>query len=127
MNQTILAIVVSVILIAGAVMVTSGGSGDVSSVNNVTIANGKQIVEISAKGGYLPRRSTAKAGIPTVLKVNTNGTFDCSIAVRIPSMKISRNLQPSGTEEIDLGSPKEGILQGTCAMGMYPFEIDFKS
>lgn len=98
-----------------------------SPANNVSLSNGQQVVEIKAKGGYLPRVSTAKAGVPTVLKINTNGTFDCSSQVRIPSMNISRSLPPSGITEIALGTLEEGVVQGTCGMGMYPFEINVQS
>ncbi len=95
--------------------------------NNVTIVNGKQIIEINAKGGYFPRISVAKAGIPTIIRFNTNGTFDCSSSVRIPSMNINKLLPQSGTTDIELGNPQIGILQGMCGMGMYPFEVDFQS
>ncbi len=95
--------------------------------NNVSSQDGKQIIVLTAKGGYTPRRSVAKAGIPTVLRVNTNGTFDCSSAIRIPELKLSKNLPPTGETDIDLGTPKAGLFSGTCGMGMYPFEIDFQT
>ncbi|MEP7162573.1 MAG: cupredoxin domain-containing protein [Candidatus Moraniibacteriota bacterium] len=94
---------------------------------NVSIVNGQQVIEITAKGGYLPRVSNAKAGIPTILRFNTKGTFDCSSQVRIPSMKISKSLPSSGTTDIALGELQPGVLNGTCGMGMYPFEIDAQS
>ena len=85
-----------------------------------------QVIEIQAKGGYTPRVSVAKAGVPTILRLNTNGTFDCSSSVRIPSMNIFKSLPQSGTTDIDLGVQKTGTLQGMCGMGMYPFEINFQ-
>lgn len=97
------------------------------SANNVSIVDGKQIVEIKAKGGYSPVKSTAKAGIPTIIRVQTKSTFDCSSLVRIPSMQISEILSANGTKDIDIGTPEAGILRGTCGMGMYPFEINFQS
>jgi plastocyanin domain-containing protein len=129
MKSTIISIVVVIILIVGAFMLVRGGvkSTNDISVNNVSIVNGKQIIEIKAKGGYSPRTSIAKAGIPTILRFNTGGTFDCSSVVRIPSMNISKNLPAAGTTDIDLGSPKLGTLQGVCGMGMYPFQVDFQS
>jgi plastocyanin domain-containing protein len=128
MKLIITSIVGTVLLIAGAVFLTnSGNTQEPASDNNVSIVDGKQIVTIRAKGGYSPRKSTAKAGIPTVLKVETKGTFDCSSSLIIPSMKVFRNLPPSGSTEIDLGSPQIGILEGSCGMGMYPFEINFES
>jgi plastocyanin domain-containing protein len=95
-------------------------------IENVTVVDGRQVIDLTAKGGYSPEQSVAKAGIPTVLRVSTKGTFDCSSAIRIPSMNISKNLPQSGVTEIDLGSPQLGTLQGTCGMGMYPFAIEFK-
>lgn len=94
--------------------------------NNVSIIDGKQIIEIRAKGGYKPAHSVAKAGIHTILRLDTNGTFDCSASVRIPSMDISKNLPMSGTTDIDIGIQKAGVFNGTCGMGMYPFDIKFE-
>lgn len=94
-------------------------------VENVTIASGVQIVEIKAKGGYQPRNSTAKAGIKTILRITTKGTFDCSSAIIIPSLGIDKILPASGTIDIDLGVQPVGVLRGSCGMGMYPFSISF--
>jgi hypothetical protein len=41
-------------------------------------------------------------------------------------MNISELLPNSGSKDIDLGTPKVGTLQGSCGMGMYPFQIDFQ-
>jgi plastocyanin domain-containing protein len=103
----------------------NAGNNEAIQANNVSIVNGKQIIEIKAKGGYLPRQSEASAGVPTVLRFDTDGTFDCSASVRVPSLGISKILPQSGTTDIDIGTPKAGPLQGMCGMGMYPFEIIF--
>lgn len=129
-KNIITAIIISVLLIVFALIITNKPNSNTSqktSVNNVSIVNNVQIIEIQAKGGYTPRISKALAGIPTILRLNTNGTFDCSSSVRIPSMNISKNLPQSGTTDIDLGTQKIGKLQGTCGMGMYPFEIQFSN
>jgi plastocyanin domain-containing protein len=129
-KSIILSILAAIILIGGAIYIANSKSSNQvegGNINNVSIVDGKQIIEIKAKGGFLPRKSIAKAGIPTILRLNTAGTFDCSSSVRIPSLNISKNLPPSGTTDIDLGSPALGILNGACGMGMYPFEIDFQS
>lgn len=123
-----IAVLVGAVLIGG-VLLFSGKSAPQASggtVNNVSMVDGKQVIEINVKGGYSPKNSVAKAGVPTVLKLNTNGTFDCSSGVRLPSMGISKNLPPSGTTEIDLGTPKVATLDGVCVMGMYSFKIDFQ-
>lgn len=128
MKAITISIVVAVILIGGAFLLTSGRNdiGQAVSANNVSIVDGKQIIEITARGGYQPRKSSAKAGIPTVIRFVTKGTFDCSSSVRIPSMNISRSLPQTGSTDIDIGSGVVGILQGSCGMGMYPFEVEFQ-
>lgn len=129
MKATIISVIVAAVLIGGTFILTrSGGdAGQVANANNVSIVDGKQIIEISAKGGYQPRKSIAKAGIPTIIRFNTKGTFDCSSSVRIPSMNISKSLPQSGTTDIDIGSGQLGTLKGSCGMGMYPFEVEFQS
>lgn len=129
MKSTVISIIAAAVLIGGAVMLTgsSNSTGQGVQANNVTIVDGKQIIEIQAKGGYQPRKSIAKAGIPTILRFNTNGTFDCSASIRIPSMNISQGLPQTGSTDIDIGSPQVALLQGTCGMGMNPFEVEFKS
>lgn len=130
MKTTVISIIVAVVLIGGAFMFTKNGNnknvGQVASANNVSIIDGKQIVEIHAKGGYQPQSSVAKAGIPTVIRFDTDGTFDCSSTIRIPSMNISKSLPQSGTTDIDIGSPQVATLNGTCGMGMYRFKVDFQ-
>lgn len=128
MKATTISIIVAIVLIGGVYILTKD-RGNTSTVvaNNVTLVDGKQIIEIKAKAGYEPRKSVAKAGIPTVLRFDTNGTFDCSASVRISSMGISKILPQSGNTDIDIGTPEVATLQGTCGMGMYPFEIEFQS
>lgn len=125
---TPIAVLVGALLIGGVILFSGHSSPQVAggTANNVSMVDGEQVIELNVKGGYSPKLTTAKAGVPTVLKLNTNGTFDCSSAVRIPSMGISKNLPPSGTTEIDLGTPKVATLDGVCVMGMYSFKIDFQ-
>lgn len=134
-----LMIIIAIIIAAIAIFFAINYSGKTSSennnkedslieenVNNVSMVDGKQIIEIKARGGYHPEHSIAKAGIHTILRLDTDGTFDCSASVRIPSMDISKNLPMSGTTDIDIGIQKAGIFNGTCGMGMYPFDIKFE-
>ena len=129
MKITIISIIIAFLLIGGAFLFSKNATNTAIHVpqNNVSIVDGTQIIDVTAKGGYLPRKSTAKAGIPTIVRFNTNGTFDCSASVRIPSMDISSVLPASGVTEIAIGIQEEGTLNGTCGMGMYPFEIEFTS
>lgn len=129
MKTIVVSLVIAVGIIFGALLFAknSSQSNDSVPVQNVTVVDGKQIIEIGARGGYSPRKSVAKAGVPTIIRFKTSGTFDCSSSVRIPSLNISKILPQSGITDIDLGIQNPGSLQGTCGMGMYSFEIDFES
>lgn len=130
MKKIILSIIVAVLLIAiGFIFSSKPGKnidGSMPQNYNVKMEGANQIVELKAKGGYTPRITKAKAGIPTILRMNTSGTFDCSSSVRIPSLNIIQNLPQSGLTDIPLGSQPAGTFQGSCGMGMYPFEIIFE-
>lgn len=98
----------------------------VENIQNTEIKDGIQYITINAKGGYSPRISNAKAGIPTKLIIKTNGTYDCSSSLSIRSIGYQKILSQTGEEIIDLGIPKKDIpIQGICGMGMYNFLINF--
>jgi plastocyanin domain-containing protein len=126
MNKTALLIIsIGLIIFIGIIF-----SGDSSSENkqNVEIKNGVQYITIDAKGGYSPRSTLAKAGIPTKLIVKTNSTYDCSAALMIRSVGFQKLLPQNGETEIDIGIPQAGKpLQGLCSMGMYSFTVDFQN
>lgn len=131
MKPIFIAIVVGLVVITGAVFFvstknTAPAPTEIAKGSNVHMEGEKQIIEIDAKGGYLPKESVAKAGIPTIIRFNTATTFDCSASVRIPSMDISKILPQTGSTDIDVGTPTPGPLEGSCGMGMYPFEVIFE-
>ena len=122
-----ISILAAAVIIGGAILISSGGkNSNIASVKNVSVVDGKQVITISAKGGYSPKITSAKSGMPTVIKMDTSGTFDCSSALAIPSLGYRKNLPPSGETIIDIPSQEAGSkLQGLCAMGMYNFSINF--
>ncbi len=129
-KNTSLALLLGTFLVLFAIWYASSGSPPNNlppSPTSVSIVNGVQIIEVLARGGYSPRSIEAKAGVPTVLKVKTQNTFDCSAALVIPQMSYRKVLSPSGTEEIQIPTEKaQGTLKGMCGMGMYGFEINFR-
>lgn len=129
MKNIILALVLGVGLMAGAYYL-DGGNGNTEvepiNLNNTQVVEGKQIVQINAKGGYSPQKSVAKAGVPTILRFNTSGTFDCSSSLSIPSLNINKVLPSTGSTDFDIGTREVGVLEGRCSMGMYFFSIDFQ-
>ncbi len=120
--------VISVALISGTLYVVSDRSassgGEVAQSQNVEIRDGVQYVTITAKGGYSPRVTGIKGGLPTKLIVKTDGTYDCSASLVVRSVGFQKILQPTGEEVIDVGTLRSGEkVQGVCGMGMYSFQI----
>ncbi len=132
-------IIIGVLALAAIALIWSLSSSDKNKVTkystdsesitqNVSSDNDKQIIEIDAKGGYTPRMSIAKANVPTILRVKTSSTFDCSSALRIPSLGYSKNLPSTGTTDIEIPAQAAGsTLNALCSMGMYNFSVEFKS
>ncbi len=140
MNK-VLSIIFAVLIIGGAFYYinsdspkTSGGEQenvpaqkpDSQAVENSEIKDGIQYITITARGGYSPRLSNAKAGIPTKLIMKTNGTYDCSASLVIRSLNYRGILPNTGETVIDAGTLKAGdTLRGICGMGMYNFLVVF--
>ncbi|MHB0865377.1 MAG: cupredoxin domain-containing protein [Minisyncoccota bacterium] len=127
-KNTIISLIISIALIGGALFLVSDRSassgGEVVQSQNVEMRDGVQYVTIAAKGGYSPRVTEIKGGIPTKLVVKTDGTYDCSASLVVRSVGFQKILQPTGEAVIDLGTPKPGEkVQGVCGMGMYNFQI----
>lgn len=129
------AIIIAGVIIVGAWYMISGRS-DSSSVNSKNTSNvvdnsvmkdGVQYITITARGGYQPQSSIAKANVPTKLVLKTDGTYDCSTSLVIRSLNYRGTLPSTGETVIDAGTPKSGdTLQGVCSMGMYSFAVTFK-
>lgn len=131
-KSTIISIIFSVALIGGTFYIVSNKSlssvDQDAPVQNVEIRDGVQYVTITAKGGYSPRVTEIKGGIPTKLVVKTDGTYDCSLSLTVRSVGFQKILPATGEEVIDLGVPQPGEkVQGVCSMGMYNFQINVSS
>jgi plastocyanin domain-containing protein len=130
MNKNIIisASIIGIALILSVIIVSGSGSSDEQvNIVNTSIVNGTQFIDITAKGGYQPRYTTAKANLPTIIRMNTSGTYDCSSAISIPKINYRKNLLPSGITEIEVPPQEAGsTLTGNCSMGMYSFSINFE-
>jgi plastocyanin domain-containing protein len=130
MKAIVISSIIAILLIAGAFVLRDKREAELSqgaSVENVRVEDGTQVIDLTAKGGYFPRVTKAQAGIPTVLRVATNGTFDCSAALVIPSLGYREILPPSDVTEIEIPAQEAGTkLKGLCSMGMYNFAIQFE-
>ncbi len=129
MKFIIIATLIAAAIIGGTILLIqkSPTSSAQAPSDALSVVDGKQIIPITAKGGYTPRATTARADIPTIIRVVTRGTFDCSSALTIPSIGYRKNLPASGVTDIEIPPQKVGTtLRGLCSMGMYTFSIDFQ-
>ncbi len=126
----VISILLTIGSIVGIVMLLQNNGTSATTIangqSNVSIADGKQVIQINAKGGYAPRNTTAKANMPTTLNLKTNGTFDCSSSVSIPRLGYRTSLPPTGVTPIEIPPQPAGTtIKGVCAMGMYNFAVNF--
>lgn len=113
-------------LIGGMTPMPPDNSGDASLSGNVHMEQGTQIIDITAKGGYQPAVTTAKANVPTIIRVKTDSTFDCTTSLTIPSLHYRTRLPFAGSTDIDVPSQLSGSeLVGVCSMGMNSFQVKF--
>lgn len=136
MKAFIISILISGVLIGGVVLLLSRGDektvtqdgnyASQTSTPNVSVVDGKQIVEITAQGTYSPKRTIAKSNVPTVIKITTNNTFNCIKSLNFPSLGLRKFLPPTGETLVELPEQKPGsVVKGICSMGMYSFAVNF--
>ncbi|MEI6327036.1 MAG: hypothetical protein WCO78_02845 [Candidatus Roizmanbacteria bacterium] len=130
MPKILITLIVIFVVIGGIFLLQNGpaqsGAQNDSRSTNISVKDKIQYISIEAKGGYSPRVTNAKSGIPTKLIVKTDNTFDCSSALVIRSVGFQSMLPQTGETEIDLGTHGAGeTVQGICSMGMYSFQIHF--
>ncbi len=131
-NTTLIAsLIIAAGLVLGALIFAGAGGGGTGvragNSSAVHMEGNTQVVEVVAKGGYRPDVIIAKAGVPTVLRMRTQSTFDCSAAFVIPALGIRKMLPPSGVTEFTIPSQPAGSeLQGLCGMGMYGVTMQFR-
>ncbi|HEY5500746.1 MAG TPA: cupredoxin domain-containing protein [Candidatus Humimicrobiaceae bacterium] len=115
---------------------TTGSSTETTAPAETTSQTTKpqtqQTVEVTAKtGGYYPGKIEAKAGVPTILIMKSEGAYGCERAFNIfdPNTKKvlqSEILPENGQTKFDLGTQAKGTkLFGVCSMGMYYFQMSF--
>ncbi len=119
-------LIVLALLLGGFFLFGSSNSTPEMTANNVVQNSENQTIAVHAKGGYSPKVTSAKAETPAILQMVTEGTYDCSSALTIPSLGIRTNLSPTGITEIEIPPQKPGTtVEGLCSMGMYRFVINF--
>lgn len=125
---TTLSVLASIVLVGGTLYFSRNSFVETPTTPgaNIVAEGGKQIIDITAKGGYSPRKTVAKANVPTVLRIKTDSTFDCSSALKVPVAGYSGNLPPEGETLIEIPIQQPGAqVKGICSMGMYSFTVSF--
>lgn len=124
-KSTVFSIVIALAIIGGAIWLSSSDNSPGDS-STVSVVEGKQVIDLLAKDGYSPRVIAAKSGMPTTLRVQTDGTYDCSASLTVPKLGYRKFLQPTGSENIAISAEQaQGTLNGVCTMGMKSFKIKF--
>ena len=92
-----------------------------ASIDNIT---GNQIIYIKAKDGFSPKVNIVNSGRPSILKIDTNNTVDCSSTILIPKLGVNKILPASGQTDINVPQMALGdTIDGTCSGGIYSFKI----
>lgn len=136
MKTVFFTLLATFLFVLGYVIVNpGGGSSGLDPFKNTptkvataqtTVRDGKQEIDITARGGYNPRNIQAKANTPLTIHMKTKSTFDCSSSVLIPALDYSDSLPATGTVDIPVPAQTAGTtLRGMCGMGMYNFNIVF--
>ncbi len=119
-------IVTGVKLYKGNDAVDAVWTASTSASSNVVMIDGKQQIIITAGQWYSPKMTVAKAGIPAEIKIQGKNAYGCESAVRIPMLNYSKNLDSKGFDIVQVPEQKAwDIINGTCSMGMYSFQIKF--
>lgn len=107
---------------------TPAARGAVDHAAASTGPDGVQRVTVRvANEGYHPARALARAGVPTVLVLRTDHTTGCTRGFVLPARDRQQVLPVTGETTIDLGIPRPGTVDWTCAMGMYGGRIEFRA
>ena len=90
--------------------------------NDVAITQNASILITSS--GYSPNYFKVKKGTPVTIQLISKDAYSCASAFRIPSLGISKNLQPNETQTIMFTPQDKGRIAFSCSMGMYQGTID---
>jgi hypothetical protein len=100
-------------------------TADASTVD--TAADGAQTAIITvAPGSYSPANVLVEAKTPTRLVFRSEGAAGCERALVIPALRVQEVLPPDGDTVINAGALEPGVIDYSCAMGMYTGRITVK-
>ncbi|HMS22555.1 MAG TPA: sulfite exporter TauE/SafE family protein [Candidatus Levybacteria bacterium] len=108
--------------LSGIFQTTSQPKETVKLYNETPPSNTAQI-NVTASG-YSPNYIKVKKDSPVTLNLVSKDAYSCASAFRIPSLGISKNLQPNETYTFTFTPEKAGKIAFSCSMGMYTGVIE---
>ncbi|MDP3973443.1 MAG: sulfite exporter TauE/SafE family protein [Candidatus Daviesbacteria bacterium] len=102
-----------------SITIDLSGNGRYSAQNqiDISVAQNPQITITSS--GYSPNYIRVRQGKTVNLTLKSINAFSCALAFRIPSLGISKNLQPNDVQQISFVPTQPGQIPFSCSMGMY--------
>ena len=82
------------------------------------LEGGRQVVDITVRGGYSPNLVRIEAGKPVRLRFDRQENSDCSARVVFPDLRKSASLAAFGTTVLDLDITEPGEYSWACGMNM---------
>ncbi|MHA7294734.1 heavy metal translocating P-type ATPase [Arthrobacter sp. HLT1-21] len=79
---------------------------------------GRQVVDISVRGGYSPNLIQVTAGVPVQLRFDRQDNSDCTSRVVFPDLRKSASLAAFATTTVDLMIEEPGEYPWACGMNM---------
>lgn len=84
-----------------------------------TIEQGRQTVEVTVDGGYVPNVVSLKQGIPATIVFNRKDSSSCLEEVVFPDFGIHETLPVNQAHKINLDTSKAGEYKYACGMNMF--------
>ena len=107
---------------AGFRVITIDLDGQQIQTENIATSQEYQI-QISGRG-YSPNYLKVKKDLPVKITLVSNNTYGCALAFRIPSLGISKNLNPTDSQTFEFTPTETGQIAFSCSMGMYRGTIE---
>jgi Cu+-exporting ATPase len=82
------------------------------------VEGGRQVIDITVKGGYSPNLVRIEAGTPVRLRFHREESSDCTARVVFPDLRKSASLAAFGTTTLDLSIDEPGEYGWACGMNM---------
>jgi plastocyanin domain-containing protein len=91
-----------------------------ATTNKENLASSAQIIDIRVTNdGYSPSNIVVKKGTPVMIRVTSKNAYSCALAFRVPSLGVSKNMQPNDSYIFTFTPNETGSIPFFCSMGMY--------